>query len=235
MNASQLMTSPAVTIVLDAPIDDAVRLMIDRRLSGLPVVDATGRLVGMLSEGDLLRRVEFGTEKKRARWLDFVLGPGAQAIDYVHAHGRRVSEIMTDTPIGVGEQTPVAEIVDIMEKRHIKRLPVLRDERVIGIVARADIIRGLAQEKIVTAPETDREIRNRIIEEMKAQKWAPVGLIGIDVDHGEVTMSGAILDEREREAIRVVVENTPGVTRLHDHLAWVGPEGMYVEAPNDRP
>jgi CBS domain-containing protein len=235
MNASELMTRPAVTIAADATIDEAVQLMIDRKLSGLPVVDPAGRLVGMLSEGDLLRRVEFGTEKKRPRWLDFILGPGAQAIDYVHAHGRRVSEIMTDTPIGVAEQTPVADIVDIMEKRHIKRLPVLRDGKVLGIVARADIIRGLAQQKIVTAPKTDRDIRNRIIEEMKAQKWAPVGLIGVDVDHGEVTLSGAILDEREREAIRVVAENTPGVSVVHDHLAWVGPEGLYIEAPNDRP
>ena len=112
---------------------------------------------------------------------------------------------------------------------------MLRDGKVVGIVARADIIRGLAQQKIVTAPKTDRDIRNRIIEEMKAQKWAPVGLIGIDVDHGEVTLSGAILDERERDAIRVVAENTPGVSKVHDHLAWVGPEGMYVEAPHDRP
>ncbi len=234
MNASELMTTPAITISADATIDEAVRLMIDRRLSGLPVVDEAGRLVGVLTEGDLLRRVEFGTEKKRPRWLELLLGPGPSAIDYVQAHGRRVSEIMTDRPIGVYEHAPVAEIVDLMEKKHVKRLPVLRDDKVVGVVSRADVIRGLAQQQIVTAPKTDAEIRNRILAELRAQKWAPVGLIGVGVDHGEVTLSGAILDEREREAVRVVVENTPGVTKLHDHLAWVGPEGLYVEPPTDR-
>ena len=200
------MTSPsAITVSLDAPIDEAVRMMIDKKLSGLPVVDASGRLAGMLSQGDLLRRVEFGTERKRARWLEFVLGPGAEAIDYVHAHGRRVSEIMTDDPIGIYERTPVAEIVDIMEKRHIKRLPVVRDDKVVGIVARADIIRVLAQRKPVAAPASDKEIRDRIVSELRAQRMGAGGLIGVNVDHGEVTLSGAILDEREREAIRVVV------------------------------
>ena len=235
MNAAELMTSPAVTISVDASVDDAVRTMIDRRLSGLAVVDGTGALVGMLTEGDLLRRAELGTQKKRPRWLEILLGPGVEAIDYAHAHGRRVSEVMTDNPVAVFESSPVGEIVDLMEKRHIKRLPVLRDGKVVGIVARADLIRCLAQQKLVTAPKSDKEIRDRIIAELRAQKWAPVGLIGVDVDHGEVTLSGAILDEREREALRVVVENTPGVAKLHDHLAWVGPEGLYVEPPSDRP
>ncbi|MDE2361356.1 MAG: CBS domain-containing protein [Hyphomicrobiales bacterium] len=235
MKAAELMTSPAVTISSDAKIDDAVRLMIDRKLSGLPVVDAYGRLAGILTEGDLLRRAELGTQRKRPRWLEFLFGPGVEALDYVHAHGRRVSEIMSDNPVWVLERTPIEEIVELMEKKHVKRLPVLRDEKIVGVVARADIVRGLAQQKMVLAPKSDREIRDRILGELRAQKWAPIGLIGIDVEHGEVTLSGAILDEREREAVRVLVENTPGVQKLHDHLAWVGPEGMYVEAPRDRP
>lgn len=231
MNAAELMTAPAVVIAADAQIDEAVRLMLDRRLSGLPVVDEAGALVGMLTEGDLLRRAELGTQKKRARWLELLLGPGREALDYVHAHGRRVSEVMTDAPVAIHERTPLPEIVELMEQRRIKRLPVLRGGRIVGIVSRADVIRRLAQRELVAAPKSDRAIRERILAEMTTRKWAPVGLVGVDVDHGEVTLSGAILDERERDALRVLCENVPGVGKVHDCLAWVGPEGLYVEPP----
>lgn len=234
MNAAALMTSPAVTISVDATIDEAVRLMLENRLSGLPVVDPADRIVGVLTEGDLLRRAELGTERKRPRWLEFVLGPAAGASDYVHAHGRRVSEVMTETPTCIGERAPLSEIVDLMEKRRVKRLPVVRDGRVVGVVSRADVIRALASRKLTTAPTSDKDIHDQILAGFRAQKWGPVSLVGVDVDHGEVTLTGAILDERERDAIRVLVENTPGVTKLHDNLAWVGPEGLYVEAPSDR-
>jgi CBS domain-containing protein len=228
------MTSPAVTIAVDATIDEAVRLMLENRLSGLPVVDSADCIVGVLTEGDLLRRAELGTERKRPRWLEFVLGPAAGARDYVHAHGRRVSEVMTDDPTCIGERTPLSEIVDLMEKRRVKRLPVTRDGRVVGVVSRADVIRALASRKLTTAPTSDKDIHDQILAGFRAQKWGPVSLVGVDVDHGEVTLTGAILDERERDAIRVLVENTPGVTKLHDNLAWVGPEGIYVEAPPER-
>lgn len=234
MNAAELMTSPAVTISVDATIDEAVRLMLADRLSGLPVVDGSDRIVGVLTEGDLLRRVELGTERKRPRWLDFLFGSGAEARDYVHAHGRRVSEVMTESPTCIGERAPLSEIVDLMEKRRIKRLPVTREGRVVGVVSRADVIRALASRKVTTAPTSDRDIHDQILAGFRTQTWGPVSLVGVDVDHGEVTLSGAILDERERDAIRVLVENTPGVTRLHDNLAWVGPEGLYLEAPQDR-
>ena len=235
MKARDLMTSPALTIAPDATVEDAVRLMIDRKLSGLPVVDAQGRLVGMVTEGDLLRRGELGTERKRARWIEFLFGAGASAVDYARAHGRRIHEVMTDQPVAIAEDAELPEIVDLMEKRHIKRLPVTREGAIVGIVARADLIRGLAQKRLAAAPASDREIRERIIAELAAQKWAPVGLIGVDVEHGEVRLSGAILDERAREAIRIVAENTAGVTKVHDALAWVGPEGLYVEPPPDTP
>ncbi len=233
MKARDLMTSPALTIDANATIEDAVRLMIDRRLSGLPVVDASGALVGVLTEGDMLRRAEIGTGRKRARWLELLLGPGAQATDYVREHGRRVRELMTDAPVSIDEDADVAAIVDLMEGRRIKRLPVLRDGKVVGVVARADVIRGLANRSLRAVPGSDREIRDRIVESLRAQKWAPAALVNVDVDHGEATLSGAILDERERDALRVVAENTPGVTKVHDRLVWVGPEGLYVEPPKE--
>jgi CBS domain-containing protein len=232
--ARDLMTAPAITIGVDASIEEAVKLMLDKRLSGLPVVDSAQRLVGVLTEGDLLRRSELGTTKKRPRWLEIILGPGSVAMDYVREHGRRIGEIMTEDPATISEDASISEIVALMEKRHVKRLPVVRGETVVGVVARADLIRGLAQEKLRVVPRTDAEIRDRIIADLRAQKWAPVGLIGVTVDHGEVHLNGAILDERERNAIKVVAENAPGVLKVHDHLAWVGPEGLYVEPPPEK-
>lgn len=233
MFARDLMTTPAITIAPGATLDEALRLMISHRLSGLPVVDAAGRLVGVVTEGDLLRRTELGTGRKRARWLEFLLGPGAEAADYVREHGRRVEELMTDAPVSVEEDAAVSDLVDLMEKRHIKRLPVLREGKVVGVVSRADLIRNLAQRKLRAVPASDGEIRDRIIAALHAQDWAPAGLVGVDVDHGEVTLRGAIMDERERMAIRVVAENTAGVVKVHDRLVWVGPEGVYVEAPKE--
>ncbi len=233
MKAGDIMTSPVVTVRADATVADAVKLMIEHRVSGLPVVDAGNVLVGMLTEGDLLRRAELGTGRKRARWVEILLGPGREADDFVREHGRRIAEIMTDRPACIADDADIADVVAMMEKRHVKRLPVLRDGKVAGVVARADVIRALASPALEIAPANDKEIRARIIETLRSQKWAPLSLIAIDVDRGEATLAGAILDERERNALRVVAENTPGVTKVHDRLVWVGPEGLYVEAPKE--
>ena len=233
MKAGDIMTSPVVTIGADATIAEAVNAMIEHRVSGLPVVDAHDALVGMLTEGDLLRRAELGTGRKRARWLEFLLGPGREADDFVREHGRRVSEIMTETPACIDAEAEISDVVALMEKRRIKRVPVMRGGKVAGVVARADVIRALASPAFEIAPAADKEIRARIVAALRGQKWAPVGLISVDVDHGEATLSGAILDERERNALRVVCENTPGVTKVHDRLVWVGPEGLYVEPPKE--
>lgn len=234
MNAAELMTAPAITIAADATIEEAVALMIDHRLSGLPVVDSAGALIGVLTEGDLLRRVEFGTEKKRPRWLEILSGPGAAAVDYVRAHGRRVADVMSDRPITIAEDSDVTEIVDLMERRRVKRLPVVRDGAVVGVVSRADLIRSLADRRLRVAPQSDAAIRDAIVAELRAQSWASAGLIDVDVENGEVRLRGAVLDERERHAIRVAAENAPGVVRVRDELAWVGPEGLYVEPPAEK-
>ncbi len=233
MKAGDIMTSPVVTIRDDATVADAVKLMIDHRVSGLPVVDAGNNLVGMLTEGDLMRRAELGTGRKRARWIEILLGPGREADDFVREHARRVSELMSERPACIADDADIAEVVALMEKHRIKRVPVVRHGRLAGVVARADVIRALASPALEIAPAGDKEIRARIIAAMRGQKWAPVSMIAIDVDHGEATLSGAILDERERNALRVLAENTPGVTKVHDRLVWIGPEGLYVEPPKE--
>ena len=145
MNASDVMTHNVVSAEQNAPIGDAIRLMLDHRISGLPVVDGSGKVAGMLTEGDLLRRAETRTERQRPRWLEFLLGPSRLADEYVQTHGRKVGEIMTEDVVSVTEDTPLAEIVQLMERHRIKRLPVLRGDVLVGIVSRADLVRAVAQ------------------------------------------------------------------------------------------
>jgi predicted transcriptional regulator len=207
--------------------------MLRAHVSGLPVVNADGTLVGMLSEGDLLRRAEIGTEKQRPKWLDFLLGPGRSAADYVQSHSRRVADVMTDEPISVNEETSLEEVVALMEKRRIKRLPVLRDNRVVGIVTRADLLRAFlnATEAVDLVKGGDDDIGRGLIAEIDAHNWAPPGAIHVAVHDGHVTLSGTIFDERERDAIRVCAENRPGVRGVTDQLIWVDPTNGSFMAP----
>ena len=138
MQVKDVMTPAVISVGVDEPVLKAARLMLQNRISGLPVVDASGHLVGMLTEGDFLRRGEIGTQKRRSKWLEFIIGPGKLADEYVHNSGRKVREVMTPDPYFVAESDSLESVVDLMERRQIKRLPVLRDGRIVGIVSRAD-------------------------------------------------------------------------------------------------
>jgi len=144
MRAHQIMTKPVITVDPDTTIVEAARIMLARHISGLPVVDATGKLVGIVSEGDFIRRREIGTGRRRGRWLKFILGPGESAWDFVHENGRRIDEVMTPSPVTVTEGTTLAEIADLMERRHIKRLPVLRGDKIVGMISRANLLQAVA-------------------------------------------------------------------------------------------
>src|SRR5436305_561066 len=132
MHAHQIMTRPVFTILPDATIIEAANLMLRRHISGLPVVDATGKLVGIVSEGDFIRRSEIGTQRRRGRLLKLILGPGQAATDFVHEHGCKIAEIMTEEPVTIAEDTPLHDIVALMEKNKLKRLPVVRGDKVVG-------------------------------------------------------------------------------------------------------
>jgi len=237
MNVASIMTRSLVSIEPDASIMQAIRLMLQNRISGLPVVDNSGMLVGIVTEGDLLRRTELGTQKRRPRWLEFLIGPGL-ANEYVHACGRKVNEVMTTTVRTVSEDTALDEVVQIMESRRVKRLPVVRDGKPIGIVSRANLLRALAS--IVTetkpSPLDDEAIRSRLMSELKKQAWAPVALINVIVRNGIVHLWGTLTDERQRKGVRVVAENIPGVKRVEDHLVWIEPlSGMVMPAEDEAP
>jgi CBS domain-containing protein len=230
MEARQIMTSPILTISPGATVRQAIEMMLEKRVSGLPVVDEIGQLVGMISEGDLLHRSELGTEKHRSKWLDFLLGPGRSATDYVHSHSRRVVDVMTTDVVTVQETTPLEDVVKIMEKRRIKRVPVVRDGGVSGIVTRSDLLRAFIKTSAAqVVAKSDDEIKQKIYDTIEQEGWAPAGPIHIKVVDGHVTLAGTIFDERERDAIRVCAENQPGVTGVTDDMIWVEPtSGTYM-------
>jgi len=223
MKAKDVMTSPVVSVEPDASIWQAVRIMLQRHISGLPVIDQHGRLVGIVSEGDFLRRAETGTQRRRPSWLEFLVGPGRLADEYTRTHGRKVREVMTPDPLTVREETPLDEVVRTMEKRRIKRLPVVRGDKVLGIVTRANLVHalaGVARELKPTAV-SDREIRERLLKELASEPWAPVGLIDVSVRDGAVELWGTITEERQRQALVAAAENVPGVRSVKEHLGWV--------------
>jgi len=235
MRAHQIMTRPVITVTPETTIVEAANTMLRQHVSGLPVVDATGKLVGIVSEGDFIRRSEIGTQRKRARWLTFILGPGKAATDFVHEHGCKVAEIMTPEPLTITEDTALEEIVQLMEKNNVKRLPVIRGDNIVGIVSRANLLQAVASlaRQIPDPTADDDHIRNRIIDVLGKNDWCPHGL-SIIVRDGIVHLSGVITDERSRQAAIVGTESIAGVKDVHDHLCWVDPmSGMYFLAPED--
>jgi CBS domain-containing protein len=235
MRAHQIMTRPVIAVTPETTIVEAANIMLQKHISGLPVVDATGKLVGVVSEGDFIRRSEIGTQRKRGRWLRFILGPGKSASDFVHEHSRKVSEVMTKTPLTITEDTALEEIVELMEKNNVKRLPVIREDRVVGIVSRANLLQAVASlaREVPDPTADDDHIRNRVIDAMEKNDWCPFGL-GVIVKDGIVHLSGVITEERSRQAAIVAAETVQGVKQVHDHLCWVDTmSGMYLNSPED--
>lgn len=230
-----VMTTPVFSVEPSTAIAEAARLMLAHRISGLPVTRWDGMLVGMISEGDLLRRGELGTERKRPSWLEFLVGPGKLADEYVHTHGRKVEEVMTTDLVTTRRDTPLEEVVAMMSRHRIKRLPVVENGQMVGIVARSDVLRALAQTLSRASSDgvADDEIRAAVLAELDKQKWGSK-FIRVRVADGIVTLLGTIFDERERQAAKVVAENVPGVKLVIDQLAWIEPfSGMVVLPPEE--
>jgi CBS domain-containing protein len=234
MKAHDVMTWGVISVEAEASAIRAAQLMVQNKISGLPVVDAKGTLVGMVTEGDFLRRGELGTQRRRPRWLEFLIGPGRLAAEYVQACGRKVAEIMTPNPYTITQDTPLEDVVQLMEKHRIKRLPVVEGGVPVGMVSRANLLHALASLAREAKPPAgdDAAIREQILSECGKQSWAPN--INVVVRNGAVELWGAIMDERERKALIVVAENVPGVTSVRDHLVWVEPmSGMAVLSEED--
>ena len=235
MRAHQIMTRPVITVTPETKIVDAANTMLQKHVSGLPVVDAAGKLVGIVSEGDFIRRSEIGTQRKRGRFLKFILGPGKAATDFVQEHGRKVAEIMTPEPLTITEDATLEQIVQLMEKNNIKRLPVTRGDKIVGIVSRSNLLQAVASlaREIPDPTADDDHIRNRVIDAIEKNDWCPFGL-SVIVRDGIVHLSGVITEERSRQAAVVAAENVTGVNKVHDHLCWVDTmSGIYLNSPED--
>jgi CBS domain-containing protein len=225
MRAMDVMTSEVVTVDEDAPVQTAAKLMAERGISALPVVDRYNRVIGMVSEGDLMHRAETGTERRRAWWLDMAAATNQLAADYIKSHGGKVKDVMTRDVISVTDTTPVADIAAVLETKRIKRVPVLRDGRLVGIVSRANLVRALAMtisERPSGAEADDRTIRDRLLTELRAQRWAEVAPENITVKDGVVHLWSSYVSEEEKRALIVAAESIPGVRLVEDHMRAVG-------------
>ena len=238
MRAEDVMTRDVIAIDPDATVLEAARVMLRHHISGLPVIDKQGRLVGVLSEGDFLRRSETKTEHRRSRWLEFLMGPGRIAAEYSHSHGSRVSEVMTAEVQSVNETAPLEDIVELMERKRIKRVPVLCGGHVVGIITRSNLMQAMVSLAREAAPAAadDAAIRRQLLAEIQKQDWAPLATINVVVRDGVVELWGLIVDERQREALKVAAENIPGVKAVKDHLVWIEPtSGLVIEPQEEAP
>lgn len=235
MRAHQIMTHEVITVTPDTTVNDAAARMLDNHISGLPVVDDTGKLVGIVSDGDFMRRSEIGTQRKRARWLQFLVGPGKEATEFVRASGRRVGDVMTPDPITASEDTTLDSLVETMEKHNIKRVPIVQFGRITGIVTRTNLLRAVAQlaREVPDPTADDDHIRERVTRAIEQNDWRPLGL-QVTVKDGVVHLHGIITDYRWRDAAVVAAQNVSGVRQVHDHLCWVDPfSGMYLNSQED--
>lgn len=223
MKARDIMSTKVVTVSPSTSVRDVAGLMVEKHVSGLPVINDNGTLVGMVSEGDLLRRPEIGTEKHRRRWVSFFSGVDSQAREFTKSHALRASDVMTEQVIHVSEETPLGDVVGLMEKHNIKRLPVLSDGELVGIVSRADLLRALAARQAEPLPppaESDATIRAAMNDVLKNEEWAMSAMVNVIVSEGVVHLWGVIDSKDQRQALRVAAENIPGVTAVEEHLSF---------------
>ena len=220
MNAADMMTSPVVTIGPEASVRDAAWTLLTHRISAMPVLDGQGRLVGILSEGDLLRRAETGTYRRRSWWGMFGVGSEQLAAEFVKSHGRKVADVMSRNVITAREDTPVPEIARLMETHGIKRVPIVADGKLLGIVSRADFLIALTgvQQSPAAEPRDDAALRAAIVARLGRMPWSQPSIINVAVCDGAVELTGLADSHSQRRAVRIVVETTPGVRTVQDNM-----------------
>ena len=224
MQAIDIMTNEVIAIDENATVPAVAKLLAERGISAVPVVDKDNQVIGMVSEGDLLHRAETGTERRRPWWLDMMASTNKLAGDYIKSHSGKVKDVMTRNVLSVTETTPVADIAFLLETNRIKRVPVVRDGMLVGIVSRANLVRALAMtisEPVSGSDAEDRTIREKLLAELKAQRWAEISPANVTVKDGVVHLWSSYLSEQEKRALIVAAENIPGVRRVEDHMRRV--------------
>jgi CBS domain-containing protein len=221
MKAADVMVTDVITLRPDDTVQHAASVLLDRGISAAPVVAADGKLDGLVSEGDLVRRAEIGTARRRSWWLELLTTPEARAQDYVRSHAVKVADVMTTDVVTATEGSSLADIVTLLEKNGIKRVPVVRDGKVVGIVSRRNIVQAFARTAAAKAPAaqaSDDEIRDRVMQQVRAMGWAKPWLLNVTVSNGVVQLWGPVDTQQERQGLRVAAESTPGVTAVEDNL-----------------
>ena len=227
LTANDVMTTEVVTVSPETLVPDVARLLHERGISGVPVVDTHGEMIGIVSEGDLIGHAGTVGEQRRSWWLRLLTGEDALARDYAKTHARTTKDVMTTRVITVPDTASLADIAGRMEKHGIKRVPVVCDGRLIGIVSRGNLLQALAATDISKdVSADDRTIRERLIADLRAQPWASMLTKNIVVENGAVHLFGFVRSEDERSALRVAAENVPGVTKVEDHLMRREPAGI---------
>lgn len=221
MKASDIMVSDVVTVGPDSTIQDVAEILVSKRISGLPVLDPRGKLIGIVSEGDLLRRAESGTEHERSWWLKLLMGRETLAAEFVKENSRLVRDVMTRDIVTVSPDTPVTEVASILQRNRIKRVPVVSKGKLVGIISRANLVQALAGMKKAPAAEkpiTDSELRDIVLARLRAEPWADTALVNVTVNSGAVDLWGIVDSESERQALRVAIEVTPGVREVVNNV-----------------
>jgi CBS domain-containing protein len=218
MLARDVMTAPVLAVSPETAVQDIAALLLECRISAVPVVDEGGRVRGIVSEGDLINRADAGTRHRRSWWLEMLNGPEEQARDYLQAHGQRAEDVMTRDVVATSEDTQLPEIAALLEKHHVKRVPVLRDGKLVGIVSRANLLQGFAlSEPTWPMLQNDRQIRDALNKALD-EAGLPMHQVNVTVNNGAVRLWGWIDAEVQRQAARAAIESTPGVQRLEDNL-----------------
>ncbi|MGH8708576.1 MAG: CBS domain-containing protein [Burkholderiales bacterium] len=219
MKAGDIMVKDVVTVGPDALVRDIATLMLERRISGLPVVGGDGRVLGIVSEGDLIRRPEIETDRVKLGWLRLLLSDEARARDFVKHHGRTAREVMTQPALSVAADTPLADVVELMERHRVKRVPVLERGKLAGLVTRADLLRALVSRQAAPAVEVkDEELRARINAILRDEDWATSAVVHVQVENSVAQLWGTVESEEQRAALLVAVRGVPGVKDVQPHL-----------------
>jgi CBS domain-containing protein len=220
MQAAEVMETHVVSVRPDTPVSDVARTLLSHKISAVPVIGKDGNLAGIVSEGDLIRRVETGTERHRSWWLRQLTTNEKLALDYVKSHARHAGEIMTHPVVTASESTTLAEIADLFEKNNIKRVPITKNGKITGIVGRADLLRVLAELHETATPATadDAAIQKEIMRQLSAEPWFSSTMVEISVRDAAVKIDGLVNSHELREAIVVAAENVPGVRTINDRM-----------------
>ena len=220
MNAADVMVTNVITVGPDARVQDVAHIFLTNRISAVPVVGSDGEILGIVSEGDLMRRAEAGTGRRRSWWLSLLTGTDALAAEYVKEHSRMVTDVMTRDVITAAPEIPLRDIADILEKKGIKRVPIVKDGRIVGIVSRANLLQALAslRKQIEGGAPNDMTVREAVLERLKAAPWSRPSLINVIVQDGTVELWGIIESPTQKKAVRVAAEETPGVRAVNDNL-----------------